>query len=251
MEHYDTLGKQIIDSTCAFKSLLKQPFQLQAIFFDMDGVLFNSMPYHAASWHKAFEENGLVLPEYEPYMNEGSTALYTINKMFKKYKGIEVSPELTETIKQRKHQIMATMPLSEPIEYMKPLVKIVHEQQLDCWVVTGSAQANLYNRLGNVFHNAFERKKMITAHDVQQGKPHPEPYLKAMEKSGFGLHQAIVIENAPLGVVSAKGAGLFTIAINTGPLNPGVLADAGADLVLNNSKALLDNWPLIYQSLTL
>ena len=57
---------------------------------------------------------------------------------------------------------------------------------------------------------------MVTAFDVKHGKPHPEPYLMALEKGGFNVNEAIVIENAPLGVQAGIAAGIFTIAVNTG-----------------------------------
>lgn len=74
---------------------------------------------------------------------------------------------------------------------------------------------------------------MVTAFDVKHGKPHPEPYLMGLEKGNKLIsHQAIVVENAPMGVESAVAAGIFTIAINTGPLDEQVLWDAGANIVL-------------------
>ena len=48
------------------------------------------------------------------------------------------------------------------------------------------------------------------------------------------------MENAPLGVRAAKAAGLFTFAVNTGPLPDQLLADEGADVILPDMKALLD-----------
>ena len=232
-----------------FKSTLDQPFQLKSIFFDMDGVLFDSMPLHAKSWLQAFSEYGLNLPEYEPYMNEGSTAYYTVEQMFRKYLNREASPAIAEEIKNRKHDIMSTMPESAVMEHMPELLTEIALRDIDCWVVTGSAQARLYDRLNAVYNGSFKREKMITAHDVKNGKPDPEPYLAAIKKSGYGVHQAIVIENAPLGVLSSKAAGLFTIAINTGPLEPEVLTDAGADLVLSGSLELKNSWPMIYVNL--
>lgn len=47
--------------------------QLKAALFDMDGVLFNSMPYHADAWHKVMERHGLHLSREEAYLHEGRT----------------------------------------------------------------------------------------------------------------------------------------------------------------------------------
>ncbi len=233
-----------------YKNSLKTSFNLECIFFDMDGVLFNSMPYHAQSWINAFAEYGLNLPEHEPYMNEGSTALYTIEKMFRKYHKREVSLEFAEEIKKRKHALMTEMPMSEVLQPMPQLVEMVKQQNIERWVVTGSAQKGLFGRLSSVFDGNFERDKMITALDVLNGKPNPEPYLKAIEKSGYDNSRAIVIENAPLGVQSAKAAGLFTVAINTGPLEPQSLSESGADIVLDSCDELLALWPQLHALLS-
>lgn len=59
----------------------------------------------------------------------------------------------------------------------------------------------------------------MTAFDVKLGKPHPEPYLMGLEKAGVKSHEAFVVENAPMGVRAGVAAGIFTIAVNTGPLD--------------------------------
>jgi len=66
--------------------------------------------------------------------------------------------------------------------------------------------------------------------------------LIALRKSGVHPWEAVVIENAPLGVESAHAAGLFTIGVNTGPLEPSVLTKSGASVVFNDMKELHDNW---------
>ena len=47
--------------------------KLKAVLFDMDGVLFNSMPYHSEAWHKVMKSHGLTLSREEAYMHEGRT----------------------------------------------------------------------------------------------------------------------------------------------------------------------------------
>ena len=80
---------------------------------------------------------------------------------------------------------------------------------------------------------------MITAFDVVKGKPDPEPYLKAWERSGLSKEQCVVIENAPLGVRSGKAAGLKVYAVNTGVLSNEDLLLAGADNVFDSMQELL------------
>jgi beta-phosphoglucomutase-like phosphatase (HAD superfamily) len=71
----------------------------------------------------------------------------------------------------------------------------------------------------------------------------------ALKKGGLKPFEAIVIENAPLGVEAAHTAGLFTIAANTGPLPDSILLDAGADFLLPSITALCNEWEDIYKDL--
>ncbi len=88
---------------------------------------------------------------------------------------------------------------------------------------------------------------MVTAFDVKYGKPHPEPYLIALKKARVEPWQALVIENAPLGIRSSVQAGIFTVAVNTGVLEDKVLSDAGASVVFPNMEAVLNHWYKIYE----
>jgi beta-phosphoglucomutase-like phosphatase (HAD superfamily) len=83
---------------------------------------------------------------------------------------------------------------------------------------------------------------MITGFDVKEGKPSPEPYLLALKRSGFQPWETVVVENAPMGILSASKAGLFTLAVNTGPFDDDFLYSYGADLVLDSMEHLYNEW---------
>ena len=59
-----------------------------------------------------------------------------------------------------------------------------------------------------------------------------------LQKAGVAANEAIVVENAPLGVEAGVAAGIFTIAVNTGPLPDQVLLDKGANLLFPSMEAL-------------
>lgn len=217
-------------------------FLPKAVFFDMDGVLFDSMKNHSSSWVKALHQMGLPFSEHEAYMNEGRTGASTIDGVFIQTHNRKATENEKETIYKLKSKFFEACPKSVKMPYAIDLLKKVQSQLLEIYIVTGSGQATLLDSLESNFPGIFQKEKMITAFNVKQGKPHPEPYLTALEKSGLQPWEVVVIENAPLGVESATLAGLFTIAINTGPLNPKVLSDSGASIVFNGMKDLFDNW---------
>jgi beta-phosphoglucomutase-like phosphatase (HAD superfamily) len=129
------------------------------------------------------------------------------------------------------------------------LLRKVTGNGLFAMLVTGSGQPSLFNRLNHDFPGVFIRERMITSFDVKRGKPHPEPYLMALQKGNLKPCETIVIENAPLGIESARAAGLFVIAVNTGPLPDSVLLDAGANILFPSIEALSDEWEQVYVQL--
>jgi len=217
----------------------------KAIFFDMDGVLFDSMKNHAMAWVQAFHKVGLPFTEYEAYMNEGRTGSSTIDGIFTQVHGRTATEEEKQEIYQLKSNIFESCGKTEPIPFALELLRKIQDQKLEIFVVTGSGQPTLLDSLDSSFPGIFQKEKMVTAFDVKYGKPHPEPYLIALKKSGLNPWEVIVVENAPLGVESATTAGLFTIGVNTGPLNPKVLSESGASIVLDGMKELHDHWEII------
>ena len=232
-----------------FIHLNKYPaFHPKAIFFDMDGVLFDSMGSHATAWVGALKQMGLPFTEEEAYLNEGRTGASTIDGVFIKQHGRNATDEEKQTIYKLKSRLFETFKHSEKIPYVSDLLERIQQQKLEIFVVTGSGQPSLIDSLEGNFPGVFQKKKMVTAFDVQFGKPHPEPYLMALKKSGLNPWEVAVIENAPLGVESSSKAGLFTIAVNTGPLNPSVLADSGANIVFDSMQELFEQWGAFSQN---
>ena len=214
----------------------------RAVLFDMDGVLYDSMPYHAKAWHRAMADYGYHLPEEEVYMHEGRTGASTINLVSLRERGIEESEERIQEIYRVKSGYFNEFPPAEPMPGALELLHKLQAQGLKILIVTGSGQHSLLDKLNHHYPGIFRREFMVTAFDVKHGKPHPEPYLMGMEKGGLRPDECVVVENAPLGVRAAKAAGIFTIAVNTGPLPDKVLLDEGADLLFPSMQALCDNW---------
>lgn len=223
------------------------PQRLRAVLFDMDGVLYNSMPSHAKAWHRAMAHFGYDLPEQEAYMHEGRTGASTINIVSMRQRGVEESEERIQEIYRVKSEFFNEYPPAEPMSGALELLRKLQTQGLKILIVTGSGQASLLDCLNHHFPGIFCRELMVTAFDVKRGKPDPEPYLMGLQKGGLHADECVVVENAPLGVRAAKAAGIFTIAVNTGPLPNEALTDEGADILLPSMQALCDAWNMLYQ----
>ena len=219
-----------------------ESIQLKSVLFDMDGVLFDSMPYHAEAWNKTMKAHGLNLSREEAYMHEGRTGAGTINIVCQRQLGRDATQEEIESIYLEMSIEFNKHPQAERMPGAWELLQKIKAEGIIPTVVTGSGQASLLDRLEHNFPGMFRQELMVTAFDVKYGKPNPEPYLMALEKGGLKPNEAIVIENAPLGVEAGHKAGIFTIAVNTGPLNGEILLNAGADLLFPSMQALCESW---------
>ena len=223
--------------------------RLRAVLFDMDGVLYNSMSSHAKAWHRAMAEFGYDLPEEEVYMHEGRTGASTVNLVSMRQRGVEETEERIQEIYKVKSTYFNQYPPAEPMPGAYDLLQKIKAQGLKILIVTGSGQHSLLDRLNHHFPDIFCRELMVTAFDVKYGKPHPEPYLMGMQKGDLRPEECVVVENAPLGARAAKAAGIYTIAVNTGPLPDTALTDEGADALFPSMQALCDGWEQFTASL--
>lgn len=216
--------------------------KLRTIMFDMDGVLFDSMPNHAWAWHKAMAYYGLDLPEAEAFMHEGRTGAGTINIVTQRQLGRSADEAECERIYKKKSEFFNQRPEAGRMPGALETVKMVKQCGLTPTIVTGSGTASLLSRIEENFPNLFHHEWMVAAKDVKIGKPNPEPYLMGMKKAGELTPQnTMVVENAPLGVRAGVAAGCFVIAVNTGPLPDSALTDEGAHLLFHSMAELSEN----------
>lgn len=215
---------------------------LKAVLFDMDGVLFDSMKNHAKAWNKAMSIYGMNLSEEEAFMHEGRTGASTINIVCTRERGYNASEEEIKKIYQTKSEIFNSLPKAEPMPGAYTLLRNIKDSGLQPVLVTGSGQLSLLDNLNHHFPGIFQKEFMVTAFDVKYGKPNPEPYLMGLKKAGIEANEAIVVENAPLGVKAGVAAGIFTIAVNTGPLPDSALLDEGANILFGSMLELSEKW---------
>ena len=215
---------------------------IKAVLFDMDGVLYDSMPAHVQAYGDILSKYGLKAEPEDIYMMEGRTGHSTIDIIIQRNRGRNATQEEKETIYAQKTERFVELNIgANRMPGALDVLKKVKQLGLLRIVVTGSGQPTLFNNLNTNFPGFFDKDLMVTAYDVKYGKPHPEPYLLGLKKANLKPEEAIVIENAPLGIKSAVAAGIYTIAVNTGPLPDEILLKAGANALFPSIKALAED----------
>ena len=218
----------------------------KAVLFDMDGVLYNSMPNHAVAWQRSMEKFGISMTAQDAYATEGARGVDTIRMMVKAQQGRDIDEAEAQTMYDEKTRQFHAMPEPGIMPGIPELLAQIKADGLGICVVTGSGQRPLINRLLNDFSDYLVPEHIVTAYDVVRGKPNPDPYLAGLERMG-GLQpwEAVIVENAPLGVRAGVAARVFTIAVNTGPLPDEALIQEGANLIFPKMTDLCNSWKQI------
>lgn len=206
----------------------------KAALIDMDGVLYDSMPHHAEAWYRTISPLGIDCTPEDFFLLEGSTRKRTINKFFNRAYGHDASEELSLALYEEKVRQFRAMGEVHRMPCADVMIAALLARNVRTVLVTGSSQGTLLECLDDDYPLAFNMPYRITGEDVRYGKPSPEPYQMGLKRAGVQPHEAIVIENAPLGVEAGVAAGVFTVAVNTGPIKAQALYDAGADLVFDS-----------------
>ena len=215
----------------------------KAVLFDMDGVLYNSMHNHAIAWQESMAQFGIHMTANDAFATEGARGVDTIRQMVKRQQGRDIDEAEAQSMYDVKSRIFHSLPETSIMPGILDLMRQIHEGGIQIGVVTGSGQRPLIHRILKDFGAYVDESHITTAYDVKRGKPNADPYLMGLKKAG-DLHpwEAVVVENAPLGVQAGAAARIFTIAVNTGPLADEILLNAGADLLFPTMQDLSDHW---------
>ena len=198
------------------------------IIFDMDGVLVDAMPFHCKAIQTAAkQEVNIDVAERDVYLLEGMPGEDMVRELLrhKRYTGNieELSVDdsdkrldsIAHRIHERKKKIFQQINASAPINGAKELVSSIRCKKA---LVSGAAKQEVDSIINKYFgKDAFD--VVVSGEDLEEGKPSPDPFRTALIKMGLTESEAIVVENAPLGVKAANNAKIRCIVtLNNTPL---------------------------------
>ncbi|MFH1359847.1 MAG: HAD family phosphatase [Candidatus Omnitrophota bacterium] len=191
---------------------MKNQIRTKAIIFDMDGVITNTMPDHYRVWSSLFRAQGIPASRLDVYKREGQRGIDSVLEIFQEHqKGISLKE--AQNLLTQKEKMFKKIVKQRFIPGARRFLRTLHRQGFQLGLVTGTSRHELRKILPESIAKRFD--VIITGSDVKNGKPHPEPYLTALKKLKQKSRNAVVIENAPFGIQSAKKAKLRCFAIAT------------------------------------
>lgn len=179
----------------------------EALIFDLDGTLADTMPLHVEAWMRT--GNYFDTPITAEMINRlnGTPTLQVVDELNKLY-GWSLIPELVRAYKDKQYGEIANK--SGPIRPIKPiydLAKSAHGHY-PMAIGTGSTKKNAYRALREMgVENWFDA--VITADDVVHPKPRPDTFLLCAELMDTDPSVCQVFEDGPMGLLAAERAGMI------------------------------------------
>jgi beta-phosphoglucomutase len=215
---------------------------IHAVLFDLDGVLIDSMPHHIRAWKEEFAAWGVDIDPLIFRLHEGEKAEATLEFAATQY-GLKLTPkQQAKFVESKRKRYRETAP-HHLIDGAIDLLRALRQRRIKTAMVTGSIRRNLDHVVPEEERNLFDA--IITSDLCIHGKPHPEPYFRASEALEILPEHCLAVENAPLGIQSAKTAGIYTLAI-TSTLPAEYLKDA--DGIIGNLVDILHHESYVLQA---
>lgn len=195
-----------------FNQMPHHVIKTKSVFFDMDGVITNTMPDHFYAWKTILFDLGLDISRQEIYEREGQPGLISITEILTKY-NLRPSAKEARAILSKKEILFKSIARTRFISGARSFLSKLNKFNVRCALVTGTSRGEVERILPAKMFAQFS--VIITGDDVTNGKPDPEPYVKCAQAMRVPTRDVVVIENAPFGIRSAKGAGLRCYALET------------------------------------
>jgi len=192
---------------------------LRAIIFDCDGVIADTEPLHFGAFQRVLDEEGILLTREQYYRDYLALDDKNCFSQVHKDRGRPLDPAQLSDLITRKAGYIEPMMRSHLLIF--PGVVQFMRQAFERYPMAVASGA-LRHEVDLVLQHAGVRdlfRVVVAAEDVVNGKPHPEPFLKACSLLSatrdevIAAHECLVIEDSIPGVRAAQNAGMRCLAV--------------------------------------
>ena len=215
---------------------------LKAVIFDFDGVIADSEPCHLAAFNRILAEFGIELTKEQYYASYLGFTDYEVFENIRQNYKTDFNGRSVEHLANRKAEVFQKLirQADHLIDGIAELIEELKKNNIRIAVNSGAIAADIKIILdGTGLENSFE--VIVSADDVEKGKPDPQGYLLALkhlnENSSTPIlaAQCAAIEDSKWGIISAKKAGMHVVGItNSYPAKE----LAGSDLIIDSVRHL-------------
>lgn len=178
--------------------------------FDCDGTLADSMLVHHQAWCAALTEHGATFEfDWQLFMSRAGKSLPTTVEELNVQFGLRMDPQAVTASQRALYERF--LPTVQPISPVVELARRVAASR-PVSVASGGERSVVHRTLeliglGNTF------PVVVTAEDVERGKPAPDMFLLAAERMGVAPSECVVFEDSQLGIEAAARAGMASVLV--------------------------------------
>lgn len=187
---------------------------IEAILFDMDGVIIDSEPIHEQAYYSTFEELGITVPQEIFNSLKGKSTINVCNTLREMY-NLQESAKAIAAMKR--HYFFDIFDNDATISLIDGALELIQNYAANnlTMVLASSATMNTINAVFSRFDLDKYFVAKVSGADLKESKPNPEIFEKAVEASGCKRGRCVVVEDATNGIEAAKRAGVRCIALRS------------------------------------
>ncbi len=201
-----------------------------AVLWDLDGTLVDSEEYHWRAWREAMSREGIPITREQFLASFGQRN----DAILPQWLGSDASAGRVQRVgdaKEGDYRRLVRRGGLSPLPGAAEWVKRLEEEGWRQAIASSAPRLNVDVVL-EVLGLGLYFQAIVSAEDVQQGKPHPDVFLVAASRLGVPASQCVVVEDAAAGVEAAGRAGMRSIGVSRAG------APLAADLAVSSLEAL-------------
>jgi beta-phosphoglucomutase family hydrolase len=207
-----------------------------AFIFDMDGTLVDNMPFHTHAWLETLDELGA---KPDPHTFHDRTAGMINPEIFRMFLGPDLTDEQIAAYADAKEQRYRHLyaPHLRPLPGLAEFLQQARAAGMRLGVATAANWEDAAFILDGIGLRSFFNT-IVTADDIQRGKPDPQIFLIAAQRLGVPAERCLVFEDSTMGIEAARRAGMISVALTTSISAQKAEALAGVRLAVGDFRAL-------------
>jgi HAD superfamily hydrolase (TIGR01509 family) len=209
---------------------------VQALIFDLDGTLVDTVYAHVFAWQRALGEAGLPIEGWRIHRRIGMSGGLFARAVAREV-GRPLSPEETEAVQQRHGEIFRSLlPERHPLPGAIKLLATLREYGVPHGIATSGRRPEIDASLEAL--GVPPETPVVERGDVQRAKPEPDLFLACAERLGVERADCYVVGDAVWDLLAARRAGMLSVGLLSGGYGEDELTRAGAFRVYRDAAEL-------------
>ena len=181
--------------------------------FDWDGVIINSAAHHEESWERLARECAKTLPENHFKRGFGMKNEVIIPELLR-WTSVPTEVRILSLRKEALYREVVRERGIEALPGVREFLQTLKDHEIPCVIASSTHLENITATLEVLQLEAFF-SVIVSSEDVKRGKPDPEVFLTAASRIDVAPADAVVFEDALVGIAAAKAAGMRVVAVAT------------------------------------